>query len=91
VDAVLICNTYHEFNNPGRTLSQIYQSLRPGGRIVIVDRAPSSTEAAHAHEIPLTVVDGELRQQGFEIVSFDDHFIERPGDDLWWLLIGRRP
>ena len=90
VDAVLICNTYHEFSNPELMLNHTFRSLRPGGRLVVVDRAPRATEAEHTHEVPLAVVEGELRQNGFEIVSHDDHFIDRPGDDLWWLVIGRK-
>lgn len=90
VDAVLICNTYHEFSDPERMLHQVSQSLQPGGHIVVVDRSPRATAAEHTHEVHLTVVESELRQSGFEIVSHDDHFIDRPGDDLWWLVIGRK-
>ena len=91
VDAVLICNTYHEFSNPERILNHVSQSLRPGGRLVVVDRGPRATDTDHAHEVPLTAVAGQLRRSGFEIVSQDDHFIDRPGDDLWWLVVGRKP
>ena len=91
VDAVLICNTYHEFSNPGLMLNHTFRSLRPGGHLVVVDRAPHAVAAKHTHEVPLTVVVGELRDKGFEIVSQDDHFIDRSGDDLWWLAIGRKP
>jgi predicted methyltransferase len=90
-DAVLICNTYHEFRNPEQILNHVFQSLRPGGRVAVVDRGPRVIEKEHAHEVPLTVVEGELRKTGFEIVSQDDHFIDRPGDDLWWLVTGRKP
>ena len=91
VDAVLICNTYHEFSDPVQVIQRVYQSLRPGGNIVVVDRSPRATEADHTHEVPLTLVEVELRQNGFEIVGQDDHFIDRPGDDSWWLLVGRKP
>jgi len=91
VDAVLICNTYHEFSNPKRMLDQTSRSLRPGGRLVVVDRTPHATEAEHTHEMRLTVVVDELRRTGLEIVSQDDHFIDRPGGDLWWLVIARKP
>ena len=91
VDAVLICNTYHEFSDPERMLHQVSQSLQPGGHIVVVDRSPRAPESEHTHEVPLTVVESQLRQSGFEIVSHDEHFIERPGDDMWWLLVGRKP
>jgi len=91
VDRVLICNTYHEFSNPELMLNHVIRSLRPGGNLVVVDRAPRAIGAEQTHEMSLTVVEGELRQTGFEIVSQDDHFIDRPGDDLWWLLVARKP
>ena len=91
VDGVLICNTYHEFSNPELMLNHVIRSLRPGGHLVVVDRAPRAIKAEHAHEMSLTVGEGELRQTGFEIVSRDDHFIDRSGDDLWCLVIARKP
>jgi predicted methyltransferase len=91
VDAVLICNTYHEFSNPKLILDRVFRSLRLGGRLVVVDRAPGTAEAQHAHEVSLGVVTGQLRNQGFELVSQDDSFIERVGEDTWWMLIARKP
>jgi hypothetical protein len=58
---------------------------------VVVDRAARVSEAQHTHEVLLGVVKGELRDQGFEIVSQNDSFIDRPGDDVWWLVIARKP
>jgi ubiquinone/menaquinone biosynthesis C-methylase UbiE len=95
VDAVLICNTYHEFSHPELMLEHAFQALHAGGRLVIVDRAPRSAETEHGHDVPLTIVESELRRTGFEIVSRDDHFIDlhnNPrGDDLWWLVTARKP
>lgn len=91
VDAVLICNTYHEFSNPGIELDRTFRSLGSGGRLVVVDRGPRGADLEHAHEVRLTTVERDLRRAGFEIVSQDDHFINRTGDDPWWLVIGRKP
>ncbi len=90
VDAVLICNTYHEFSNPPLILNRVFESLRPGGRLVVVDRSARAAEAQHSHEVPLTAVEIQLQDQGFEIVSQDDAFIDHAGDDLWWLVIARK-
>src|SRR5882724_796719 len=91
-DAVLIANTYHELTEPKPILRYLAESLKPGGRLVIVDRGPRSgpaesreAQAAH-HELRPDLVEMEVRSAGFEIISRQDHFIDRPVDDhTWWL------
>jgi len=90
VDALLICNTYHELGNPKQMLGYAYRVLRTGGRLVVVDRAPHR-ETEYGHGVLLSVVDAQLRQAGFTIVREDHRFIERPDDDTWWLLVAQRP
>jgi ubiquinone/menaquinone biosynthesis C-methylase UbiE len=97
VDAVLIANTYHEFHDPNVMIEHTFRSLRSGGRLVIVDRGPRSDESEqlrdfpHGHDISVNAVEERLRQNGFEIIRRVDPFIDRPGDDPWWLLAARRP
>jgi len=97
VDAVLIANTYHEFRTPKVMIDHVFRSLRSGGRLVIVDRAPRSSDAAapenmaHGHEVPMKAVEEQLQHEGFEITVRKDPFIDRPEDDPWWLLVSRKP
>lgn len=95
VDAVLISNTYHEFTNPRVMLEHTWNALRRDGRLVIVDRGPRPSDknagATSHHEISRPRVEEELRQRGFEILGREDSFIDRPGDEPWWLLIARKP
>ncbi|MGC2768396.1 MAG: methyltransferase domain-containing protein, partial [Candidatus Acidiferrum sp.] len=89
-DAVLIANTYHELTEAKQILRHLAESLKPGGRLVIVDRAPRSGAAesresqTEHHELRPGLVETEVRNAGFEIISREDHFTERPADDHIW-------
>jgi predicted methyltransferase len=37
VDLVFICDTYHHFEFPQRTLQTIHDALRPGGQLILID------------------------------------------------------
>jgi SAM-dependent methyltransferase len=97
-DAVLISNAYHELSAPRPMIALLRDLLKRGGRLVILDRAPRGTgdqvheDLAPHHELALGLVENDVRQAGFIILSRDARFIDRGGpDDVWWLLVAQKP
>ncbi len=37
VDVAFICDTYHHFEFPLKTMTSLHKALRPGGRVIVVD------------------------------------------------------
>ncbi len=37
IDIAFICDTYHHFEFPAKTMRSIHQALRPGGRLILID------------------------------------------------------
>jgi PhoPQ-activated pathogenicity-related protein/ubiquinone/menaquinone biosynthesis C-methylase UbiE len=37
IDVAFICDTYHHFEFPAKTMRSIHRALRPGGRVILVD------------------------------------------------------
>ncbi len=37
IDLVFICNTYHHFEFPFRSMRSIHQALKPGGEVIVID------------------------------------------------------
>jgi len=91
IDAVLIANTYHEFQNPGLMLDHVFRSLRADGRLVILDRNPSDDDSAsigYPHGTTMDSTVDALSQHGFNVTTRLAGFIDRPGEDHWWLAVG---
>lgn len=99
LDAVLIVNAYHEMVDFEAMLAGIRQSLRVGGRLVIVDNTPPDSIAARAeqtarHDIAIGFVETDLEQAGFRIVDRQPGFIALDHDDhvhRHWMLVAERP
>lgn len=99
MDAVFVIDTYHEIQEFNTVLEHIRKSLKPGGRLVILEklkdhaRNKTRSEQARAHTLSPQHVKKELKEAGFAII------MERENLGLWkneedkkmWLLVGVVP
>jgi ubiquinone/menaquinone biosynthesis C-methylase UbiE len=73
VDVAFICDTYHHFEFPERTMLSLLRALKPGGRVVVIDfhRIPGkSTDWVLGHvRAGQEVVEKEIASFGFEKVE----------------------
>ncbi len=75
IDVAFICDTYHHFEFPYRTMASICKALKPGGRVIVVDfeRIPGkSREWVLGHvRAPREVVVKEIEESGFRLAGVE--------------------
>lgn len=93
-DAAFMRNVYHHFEDPAAMNRSLFASLKPGGRIAIIDFPPRSGAASASpggrasgsrHGVSAETVIEELQAAGFTIVETD-----RPAS-RWFMVVGRKP
>ena len=74
IDIVLFVDVYHELTHPLTTMRQVRDSLREGGKVVLVEyRAEDpKVEIRPEHKMTLVQVKKELAAEGFSFVSSDE-------------------
>ena len=98
LDAALMVNMYHEVEPYKEMVGHVFDALKPGGRLVVVDNMPLKTRArpradqTKNHVLSPEVAEPEFKAAGFEIASRDDGFVDRPDEESGrWMIICRRP
>jgi len=98
LDAALMVIVYHEIESPQAMLGHLKAALKPGGLLVIVEMMPHKTinrpraDQTKNHVIAADIVESEVRQAGFEVVSRDGHFIHNPDEESTrWMIVFRKP
>lgn len=93
-DALVLRFVYHHIRNPRSINGSLYQSLRPGGRLAIIDFLPDGKESADPtrrsdgaqHGVTPATVVCELREAAFELVAAEEG-ARRAG----FMVVMRRP
>ena len=91
-DAIYMRNVYHHITSPPAMNTSLLTSLKPGGRLAIIDFEPRGEEAepggrasGRQHGVTVQTVAKELRQSGFELISSQ----QRDGRDIY--VVARKP
>jgi putative heme-binding domain-containing protein len=69
VDLVFIANAYHEFSQPDAMLAAVRRSLKPHGRLVVVEYSGENTDdpVAGLYTMTLPEIRSEIEAAGFQL------------------------
>lgn len=93
-DAVFMRNVYHHFDDPQAMNASIFQALRPGGSVAVIDFAPrtgkdaanpESRDAEGSHGVRADELGEELKRAGFALVSVE------AGDARGVFVVAKKP
>ncbi len=97
LDGVVILRAYHEFSHYREMLAAIRAALRPGGRLVVLDVEPASSDDRDRdrqfarHVLSHAIVEGELTEAGFHVTTSLPSFASLNGGETAWLIAAERP
>lgn len=96
LDAILICNAYHEFHDYNDMLRGMYKALKPGGIVGIIDAPAQAGQPRESyygpHHIPKELVHEDFTRNGFQFVKELPGF--KPSDEgsrTYYFLIFEKP
>lgn len=95
LDFAFIMDAYHEMDDYEDILAHVKESLKPSGRLVIMEpigddrRGMSRSSQEAKHEIDMKYVIADLQKAGYRVLRQEDPFIDRTEKkhDKMWLLI----
>lgn len=98
LDAVIVMDTYHEIEDYMEVLGHIYASLKPGGKILVLEKlkdhvkGKSRDKQADSHTLASKYVEKELQHAGFEITQSISDFgqWERDENKTMWILVAEK-
>lgn len=84
VDAVLMLKVYHEIAHPVPVMKELRETLKPGGKVGIIDRNGNGTD----HGLDRKVVEQEMGEAGFRVEARYD-FTKADGQDYFLVFMAR--
>jgi predicted methyltransferase len=98
-DAILIRDAFHHFTAPVDFLASVAASLKPGGRLALIDFPPRPNTEVPAgvpanrkgHGVPPDVVIAEMKAAGLTLVSQEPNWSAKSQPADLFLLLFRKP
>lgn len=98
LDVVIVMDTYHEIKSYMTVLGHLKKALKPGGRILILEklkkhaRNKSREEQVISHTLSSKYVKQELTESGFTIITEirDMGYWEEEKDKKIWMLLAQK-
>ena len=84
VDAAVLIALYHEFKFPRDNLAEIHRTLKPRGKVLILDWDPLSEKErgpAKAHRVAKVQAIKDLKASGFTVESHENYTL-----DMWMIV-----
>ena len=99
LDVVLIVDTYHEMTDYEIILGLVYKALKPGGKLIILEKLKSRVkngtrrEQTNAHTLGPKYVKQEMKDSNFTILKQLNDLGNWQNDEtkVMWLLVGEKP
>lgn len=80
IDLLFLCNTYHHLEDRSKYFSDTKSSLKPGGRVAIIDfyhdERSGKLDFPKRHLVPRETVIAELTEAGYTLVR-EHHFLPK--------------
>jgi len=80
VDVAFICDTYHHFEFPLKTMASLHKALKPGGRVILIDFQRvegKSTPWVMSHvRAGQETFEDEIKRSGFRKVGEQKHLLK---------------
>lgn len=98
LDVVVIMDTYHEMTDYMTILEHVNKSLKPEGRIVIIEKLKERVKGrsrrtqTNAHSLGMKYVEGELVKTGFNIEYKNENIGNWENDEekVIWILVAEK-
>jgi ubiquinone/menaquinone biosynthesis C-methylase UbiE len=94
MDAVLVVNAYHEMRSYDAMLQGMYRALKPGGKLVLMDRPAEPgkprEEYYKQHRMPEQVEREDAVRNGFRFLEKKDDLVDT-NKETWYFLVLEKP